>query len=527
MDASTVEAWKESAHQMLGLGRIEEAAECYRRVLAVSPDDAVALNNLAGLCMQRGRPDEASRLLVRLLGAHGRFAEAVANLGSAHLVCGRVDQAIECFREALSTRPDYAQAHSNLLLAMLYSDAQEPREVFDEHIKWASMHLRPRPGRPAHVNPPDPSRPLRIGYLSPDLHFHPVASFLEPILAQHDRERYPASCYHDSPQSDEVTARLRGFSSRWCETAQMDDEQLGSTIQADGIDILVELSVHSGGNRLAVAAAKPAPVVISYLGYAFTSGLREVDYRITDLTLDPPGMTEHLHTERLLRLPNTFWCFQPPAEAPDISRLPAASNGHITFGSANRLAKLTPTTIRWWSSVLRRVENSRLLLIAPELLEESVRQTTVEQFAACGVAVTRIQTQGAVPLKPYLSCISQFDIALDSYPFTGGATTCQTLWMGVPVVTIAGKTPLSRVSASVLTAIGMESLVAPSADDAVAVAVSLASDIARLAQTRAEFRGKMQKSALTDAPAFAGNLESAYRAVWRQWCGAARQGEAR
>jgi predicted O-linked N-acetylglucosamine transferase (SPINDLY family) len=522
-----VEALKQSAHQMLRKGRADEAADCYRRVLAACPGDPVALNNLAGLCMQAARPDEASRLLARFIRAHGRVPEAVNNLGAAHLSCGRVDAAIACHREALSLKPDYAQAHSNLLHAMLYSDAHEPLEIFEEHRRWASMHLPPRIGRAVHGNTPDSSRPLRVGYLSPDLHFHPVASFLEPILAQHDRREYPATCYHDSPQADEVTARLRRLSSGWRETSQLNNEQLAGAIRGDGIDILVELSVHSANNRLALLASKPAPIVISYLGYAFTTGLAEVDYRISDGTLDPPGMTEHLHTERLLWLPDTFWCFQPPADAAPISPLPASSNGQITFGSANRVAKLSPGAIKWWSEVLSRVEGSRLLLIAPELHEASVREAMIGRFTGCGNAAQRIRMQGAVPLKEYLSYISRFDIALDSFPFTGGATTCQTLWMGVPVVTVAGKTPVSRVSASVLKAIGLERLIANSPEDAVELAVALARDVSGLAQTRTELRERMRASPLIDASGFARNLESAYRTVWREWCASEGKGESR
>lgn len=518
LDATCADAWNQLGFLLTSSGRAEEAIQCYQRTLESRPDDPLALNNLACLYAQQGCFDRASKLLSTLIHLHGRMPEAVNNLGMMHLGCGRVAEAIECHREAIHVKPSYAEAHSNLLHAMLYSDRHSPEELFEEHLRWARQHTPAPSVRAVEWADRNPVRVIHVGYLSADLHRHPISLFLEPILAHHDRTSFVVTCYHDSVQSDEVTTRLRGLSSVWHETAAMGNEQLASRIRQDRIDILVELAAHSGGNRLPLIAGNPAPIVISYLGYAFTTGLSAVNYRLTDEVLDPPGMTEALHAERLLRLPDTFWCFQPPAQAPPVTALPAQSVGRITFGSANRLAKVSGRTLDWWAQVLRNVEASRFRLIAPGLHEDTVRQRVLGEFAHRGIAPERLELQGALPPAEYLAYVGTFDIALDTYPFTGGATTCQTLWMGVPVVSLTGRSPISRVSASVLAATGLGELVAN--DDAVAarLAVDLANDLPRLMRLRSELRMRMRASPLTDGPRFVRNLEQAYRRVWGEWC---------
>ena len=314
LNATFADAWNQLGFLLTSTGRVEEAIDCYQRTLESRPDDPLALNNLACLYAQEGAFDRASKLLSTLIDLHGRMPEAVNNLGMMHLGCGRVAEAIECHREAIHAKPSYAEAHSNLLHAMLYFDRYSPEELFEEHLRWAGQHTPPPSVRAAEWADPNPVRTLHVGYLSADLHRHPISLFLETILAHHDGTSFVVTCYHDSVQSDDVTTRLRGLSSAWHETAAMGNEQLASRIRQDRIDILVELAAHSGGNRLRLIAGNPAPIVISYLGYAFTTGLSAVNYRLTDEVLDPQGVTETLHAERLLRLPDTFWCFQPPAE---------------------------------------------------------------------------------------------------------------------------------------------------------------------------------------------------------------------
>ena len=518
LDANFADAWNQLGFLLTSGGRAEEAIECYQRTLEARPDDPVALNNLACLHAQHGSFDRASHLLRTLIQRHGRMPEAINNLGTMRLGCGRVADALECHREAIHLKPSYAEAHSNLLHAMLYSDRYSPEEIFEEHLRWARQHAPPTSVPAADWADPNPARAVRVGYLSADLHRHPISLFLEPILAHHDLTSVVVTCYHDSAQADDVTARLRGLTSAWHETSAMGNEQLASRIRQDRIDILVELAAHSGGNRLPLIASHPAPIVVSYLGYAFTTGLSSVNYRLTDEVLDPADMTEALHTERLLRLPDTFWCFQPPAEAPPVTALPAQTAGRITFGSANRLAKVSGRTLDWWAQVVRGVEGSRFRLISPGLHENTVRRRVLDEFADRGIAPERLDLQGALPPGDYLAYIGTFDIALDTYPFTGGATTCQTLWMGVPVVTLAGRSPITRVSASVLAATGLGELVASDDRAAVRLAVDLANDLPRLTRLRSELRMRMRASPLTDARRFVRNLEQAYRRVWRQWC---------
>jgi predicted O-linked N-acetylglucosamine transferase (SPINDLY family) len=526
-DGAAVAGLLREAHAQAVGGRPESAVELYARVLEMAPDEPTALLNLGGLCCELLMLDQARAALERFVQRYPLVPEGHNNLGSLYLFCGLVPQAIEAHRRALELRPAFFAAHSNLLHALLYSDDQTPEDLFREHLEWARRHA-PAPAVPLGASPieTDPERRLRIGYLSADFRRHPIATFIEPILAGHDRRRFRVTCYYDSPLADEVTSRLRGHVSGgagdWVETAPMSDEQLAQRIAADGCDILVELAVHSGRNRLAALARRPAPVVISYLGYAFTTGLACVDYRLTDAVLDPPGMTEALHTERLLRLPRSFWCFRAPPEAPEVvEALPEIQRGYVTFGSANRLAKVSATTLRCWARVLRGAPASaRLRLIAPELRAAWVRAHWLAELERHGISRQRVDLLGAMPMAQYLSELAGFDMALDTFPFTGGATTCHALHMGVPVVTRAGRTPIARVSASVLAAIGRSDWVAADEDEFVRIALRLAGDLPGLAAARRELRPAMMRSALMDELAFAGELEGAYRQAWRAGCAA-------
>jgi predicted O-linked N-acetylglucosamine transferase (SPINDLY family) len=535
---------------LAAIGNPTAAADAFQRALALNPNHLPALSNLAALHSLQGKTDAAIPLyerahklaptdlasalaLANALGATGQphrgaqilqpFAsaphasdnkattETLATLGALRLASGSPDAAIPLLRRALATQPHHPQAHHNLLHALLYSDSISPEETFAAHQSWAAQ--LPPAARPP-IRDPDPHRPLRLAYLSPDLHYHPISMFIEPLLSAHDPHRFHLTIYSDTLQPDATTARLRSLATQWRDASRLSDPALHAQIRADNIDILIDLASHSGRNRLAVFAQRPAPLQLTYLAYAFSTGLPAIDYRITDDTLDPPGLTDHLHAEQLLRLPTPFWCFTPPT-SPSPGPPPALTNGYITFGSANRLAKITPTALNLWSRALTEIPTARLRVIAPELAESSVRADFAARLAQHDISPTRAHLQGPLPPGHYHAYLGTFDIALDTFPFSGGATTCQLLWAGVPVVTLAATTPTSRVSASALTAAALPDLIARSPQSFHHISASLARDLPRLTHLRATLRRTLAASPLTRPDLFLPALESELQRAWR------------
>jgi predicted O-linked N-acetylglucosamine transferase (SPINDLY family) len=317
-------------------------------------------------------------------------------------------------------------------------------------------------------------------------------------------------------QEDDTTARIRKLCGQWRRSADLSDQQLADAVAGDAIDILVDLSGHTEGNRLLAFARKPAPVQVTWNGYANTTGMSAIDYRITDSLADPPGMTDALHTEELLRMPDVYMVFTPPGRSPDVNELPAARRGHVTFGSFNTITKLTPEVAAVWGRILRALPGSRLLVAA--LPNAKARERVLALFASEGVDPARLDMRGRLPRNEFLALHNEVDVALDPFPFAGTTTTCHSLWMGVPVVTLAGQTHVARVGVSFLTNAGLPELVASSADGYVDIAVDLARDTPRLVELRRTLRRRMLESRLTDAPTFTRHLEAAYRRIWQDWC---------
>jgi predicted O-linked N-acetylglucosamine transferase (SPINDLY family) len=504
---------------LAGSGQREEAARAWQRALELNPNDADALANLGNLCAGAGRTGEAIAYAQRALALDPNRASTLSNLGVAYGQQGRLDEAIAMYRRALAVRPRSPHVHSNLLLDLVYHDRVAPQEVYAEHRRWnetfaAGLKASIRP----HGNDRDPDRRLRIGYVSPDLREHAVAFFMEPVLARHDPSAVEVFCYLAAPREDEVTQRLKSYGGTWRSLWGVRDDAAAEMVRSDRIDILVDLAVHTSGHRLLLFARKPAPVQVTWLGYAGTTGMDAIDYRLTDPIVDPPGLTESLHSERLVRLPRTQWCYQPPADAPAVAPPPCERLGRVTFGCATNLAKVTPTTLELWAQVLRAAPEARFALLARNLGDSSTRDRIAGEFSRRGIDAQRVEFDGGGSLGHYLSFFSRIDVCLDTHPFAGGTTTCHTLWMGVPVVTRTGRTSASRVGASVLTSVGLADLIAGGAEEFVAVATGLAGERDRLAHLRAHLRAMMLASALCDAAAFVRDLESAYRTMWRAWC---------
>jgi len=508
------------AHLLLGeVGlKLRAHADCvtiYRRCLEIEPDDPSATNNLSVVLRMEERPGEALALARRAVQLKPDMVEAHASVADALSSLGRSAEADAVYREAMSRFPDHIL--SNFLLTSNYVDTLTPEELLARHRQVGERYRRLVPPAITHGNGPDPHRSLRVGYLSGDFRAHSVAYFIEPILLAHDPDRVHIACYHTQGAADAVTARLERHARVWVQAERMSDDALAQRIRDDQIDILVDLSGHTAGNRLFAVARKPAPVQVSYLGYPTTTGLAAMDYRISDWQVDPPG-SEAMNTEAVVRLPDSYYCFTPPP-APDLVTPPALRRGFVTFGSFNNMAKISDTAVSLWAAALHAVPASRLLLKTRGLSDPACREGLIARFAAHGIEAGRVSFEGWTRAREgHLALYNEVDIALDTYPYNGGTTTCEALWMGVPVVSMCGATHASRMGMSLLRAAGLSDLVALDAPAYVRIAAGLASDLERLASLRAGMRTQLSRSALMDASRFTRALEEAYRDMWQRWC---------
>jgi len=497
-------------------GDLEGAAQCFREVLRLAPGSAPALMNLGNIELSRANPEDAVVHYEAALACTSTDPGLVNNLGMAYQATAQVDAAIRCFRRALIIEPRFRDAHDNLLYCMQLLPEYGPEELVSEHRRWADVHEAPLGAKaPLHLNDRDPHRRLRIGYVSPDFRRHAVAKFIEPMLAHHDHARFQVHCYHNADASDAVTGRIRRHADLWRDVAQLSDESLAALVRADGIDILVDLAGHTRGNRLLCFARKPAPLQLTYLGYGNTTGLRAMDFRITDAVADPPGLAERFHSEQLLRLPRAQWCFRPDDDALPAGPLPALSSGHITFGSFNKLCKINNAAIGAWSRVLLRVPGSKLIIIG--IRGKSTRDRFEAAFAGHGVDSSRLSLLAPVSDADFWRLRQEIDIALDPFPYNGVTSTCEALYAGTPMATLAGSYGQSRTAASILTAVGLGDLVAHTEAEYLEINARLASDLHRLSELRSSLRERMQGSPLMDYGALTSALEDLYRGIWTDW----------
>ncbi len=513
------------AHVNLGIaltegGNLEEAIACWRRALELKPDCVEAYSNLGNALTYVGQPDDAAACLRRAIDLNPAYAMAHNNLGNALKEQGKLDEAIACYRKALDLKADYTEAHSNLLLALQYRTGVTLAELAEAHIEFDRRHATALRGAiTPYANAIDrQSQPhlgrLRVGFVSADLGRHPVGTFLVRVLENLDKERVETVCYSDRIVKDDLTLRLQSAATEWRDVKPLSDQRLAERIAADKIDILFDLAGHTGHNRLLVFARKPAPIQITWIGYEGTTGLAAMDYLIADRYVVPEGSEGHCR-ERVLRMPDGYLCYDPPSAAPPVGPLPALANGYATFSSFNNTAKITAEVVGVWSEILRRTPAARLVLKYRGLGDPSVRRRYLELFAAQGVSPDRLELLPESPYAEYLLAYHQVDVALDPFPFSGSATTCEALWMGLPVVTCPGETFASRHSLSHLANVGLTETIAGSLSDYVERAVSLAGDPARLAVLRLGLRERMAASSLCDGKRFAENLLSLLHEVWQ------------
>lgn len=491
--------------------RPEEAYPHYEEVIRLSPESPEGYNNLGELYAYYWRISEAYGLFRQALVLRPDFPEALCNLGRLCNFEGRIDEAIDYYKRALLIRPAFQAAADNLLLLLNYSDSVTSEFIRDEHLRLAALFPT---SAVKETGPRKPDGRIRIGYVSADFRAHSVGFFIEPVLRYHDQERFEIVCYDSAAVSDEFTERMKASGVAWRTVYGLSDTELASMIQADGIEILVDLSGHTAGNRLGTFALRPAPHQVTWLGYPNTTGLQQIDFRLTDAVADPPGFTDHLSSELLVRLPRSFLCYSAPLSAPEISPLP---RGRIVFCCFNYLAKISNTTLDLWVRLLHILPEAQLSLKNGPLADQGVRERVLLRFTERGIDTARLIIAGFTASRAdHLNSYGTTHIALDTFPYCGTTTTCEALWMGVPVVSLAGNTHVSRVGASILTAVGVPELIATSRDEYITRAVELARDPDRIALYRQTLRSKMLSSALMDAAGFVSDLERAYSEMLKQ-----------
>lgn len=488
-------------------GDIVTAIKLLLRALELQPEYAVAWHNI-GICYrEQGELQQAVTAYQKSLHFHPKNALALYDLGNALIAQGLLDEAMQAYDAAIEAAPQLSIAHSNKLLAMNYSTACSADDIFQASLKFQDFF-----SSTSYINQPNKTRTgkIRVGYVSGDFRRHSVSYFLQSLFRHHNRDTFELICYSDVKNNDEYTVFFKQHADIWKTIVGLSNEQVAHTIAEDCVDILVDIAGHTS-HRLEVFAHKPAPIQVTWLGYPGTTGLSSIDYRFTDEISDPPGESDRHHTETLIRLSSGFLCYTPPLHAPSISQPPQLETGRITFGSFNNISKITPETIAMWSTLLKRIPNAQLLLKSHALYDRETSNRYLKSFITQGV------TPGRVVIKPWtqtteshLAMYNEIDIALDTFPYNGTTTTCEALYMGVPVITLCGDRHASRVGASILHRVSLDALIATSQENYIEKAIALANDTARLTELRTTLRNRLLTSPLGDGATFTKNVEDAY-----------------
>ncbi len=496
----------------------EGAVAAFQEAIRIKPGFADAHCNLGSAYLQMQRVADALREFQTAAHLQPANAKFQTNLGVAALRLGRQQDAAAYFARALQLHPSDAFTRSNLILASSYF-TPEASKLYALCVAWDQIHAAGlRRDKPRHGNVRDPDRRLRVGYVSADFRNHAAAYWIEPLLAELGHTDFEVFCYSNSPIGDEVTERLRPYADIWVECAALTDDALADRIQRDGIDVLVDLSSHTEGNRLLVFARQPAPVQVSWFGLPMSTGLRTIQYRLSDAVMDPPGVSDGFCSEKLVRLNRFYAAFRPNPLAPPVGPGPATLGKCVTFASLNTFAKITRPMLELWATVLVEVPDARLLLQTAGLDAPELAAYVHQVFAEWGISSDRLLLRGWTSMQEFLCIGEEANIVLDPFPFNGGVTTCHALWMGLPVVTLAGETAASRVGASILSRVGLQDLVASDMDAYRAAAVGLARNPERLADLRASLRERLINGGLLDGADLARQAEAAFRAMWRNWC---------
>jgi predicted O-linked N-acetylglucosamine transferase (SPINDLY family) len=504
------------------LNQIDHAIAAFRKAIALAPSYAAAHNNLGNTLRIQGHFSEAAEMIYRANQLNPDSPEILNNLGNLYKDRGELEAAVAAYCHSLKIRPDQSVTLQNLLYTLLFRPDCNQKMIVEEQKRLESL-LRAscHPPQGAHENQRDTDRPLKIGYVSPDFRDHVIGRNMLPLLKHHNLEYFQAICYSDARSSDRITEEICAASTRWRNTAGTTDLALARLIQADSIDILVDLTQHMGGNRLAAFISVSAPLQLSFAGYPESTGLEEIGYRISDKWLEEGGSLQSngtvvkINGYEQVYLIDSFWCYNPCGIEVPVNELPVQTAGTITFGSLNNFCKVNEPLLKLWARVLTGIKDSRLVVLSHE---GSHRQRTLEFLEAEGVDPQRVEFVTPRPRKEYMELYHRLDIVLDTFPYNGHTTSLDALWMGVPVVSLCGERPVSRAGLSQLSNLGLPELVAFTEDHYVEIAAKLATDIPRLKELRATLRQRMEKSVLMDGPHFARQIEACYRSMWRQWC---------
>ncbi len=490
------------------------AFEAFLKALEIDPRDGRSWTNMGIALQEMGKLDDAVAAYERARTLLPNEAPVYYNVGVAFHAQGRPMDALAANLRAIELDPHYFPAHSNLLLDMTYLEGSSAADLLEAHKNWDRAHGPLEPVARAKANGEDPERRLKIGYVSGDFRQHPVGWLLANVLPAHDKNQVEVFCYCNEPTADEVTERLKASADHWRDIVDLSDDQVAERVRQDRIDILVDLSGHTSHNRLLTFAKGPAPVQVSWVGYPSTTGLAAMDYLVMDAATVPPG-AEAGCSEAVVRLPHGRFCYAAPLDAPPVAERPEEP---VTFGSFNHLAKVGPDVVGLWAKVLDAVPGSRLVLKWKSLNEPTVRARLASAFAEHGIGADRLELRGPSSHADMLAEYGDIDIALDPFPYSGGITSAEALWMGVPVVTLPQDRIASRQTHAFLTELDLTDLAAASEDDYVRIAAGLAADSGRRAELRRTLRERMAASPMTDGARFTPGLEAAYRRMWRRWC---------
>ncbi|WP_179954297.1 tetratricopeptide repeat protein [Denitrobaculum tricleocarpae] len=516
-----------AAHCVLGKilraqGKRIEAVQALNKAIKLAPEISEAYREMGLTLSENGEYEQALKAYTKALEKDPEDCIAHNNIGMTYILLGQLDKALKSFDDAITAAPKFSLAHSNKLFSLTYVPEVSLSESRDQHFEYGERWDLPY-DEANFTNQPDPDRRLKVGYVSPDFRQHVVIKFIEEVLKAHDRDQVELYAYAEVHNPDHITERLKGYFDHWYSTVDRNHTEVATQIVNDGIDVLVDLAGHTGNNRLPVFGAKPAPVQVSWIGYPNTTGLKNMDYILTTKNYVPPALKEYF-SEEVYYLPRVPTTFRIPDDVPELSGNPYERNGHVTFGCFNNCIKVGATAIETWSGILREAPDTKLLLKAHAYRSESVVATSKAAFEAHGVDPERITCEGPSGHKDYLKRYDAIDIALDPFPYNGGTTTLEALYMGIPLLALEGETWVSRNGSAILDAMGMQSLIASSREDYIAKGVDFAKHPEKLGAMRGGLRERFVATGITDPVAQTRDVENAYRDMWRRWCDKHRAG---
>lgn len=528
-ELASSEIHEQLADILMQRGRYPDATDHYKLAIGhgrnTDPRMLTLLDHMALSLKRQGRLSEAAACCRQIIKGRPDLTGGYTNLGACLKDMARHGEALDAYRTAIETGPDLPARWSNYLLCMNYAADFSRELIFEEHRQWGERFIATLPPPVPHENTPDPDRPLRVGFLSAHFRRHASAFFMEPLIANLDTAAYLPFCYAEVPRPDALTRRFMKLSKGWYVTCGRSDEEVAERVREDGIDILIDINGHVSDNRLGAVARRPAPVQVSWMGYPNTTGLPVVDHIVTDAHIDPPEGECGLYVEQPLRLPGCFVCYRAldfeenggAGTVPDGAPPPCEKSGYITFGCFNNYAKVTADVLGLWARVMQAVPDSRLLIKTAAMADRQTADRLAKTLASRGIDCGRLVLQGRTSRAEHVAAYADVDIALDPFPYNGHTTTCEALWMGVPVVTLAGEQRAGRVGLSFLNTIGLDDLVAGTEEEYVAIAADLADDTGRLRDLRDTMRDRMSASPLCDYAGFAENFQQALRGAWRAW----------